>query len=143
MIYVAIASGAIGIAAQMNSNVSAQAPPAARITVVGCVEPTEQPAGGTTSKFKLTHAKSRKSDSAPATGASGNASKAQEATIYRLDNAKDATLALNVGDQVEIVAVIEPEKAVPTGTAGSSAAAANEPALQVETIRVISTICPE
>jgi hypothetical protein len=139
----AIACSGIALAAQTGSNSASQEAPVARITVVGCVEPTDQSATQTSeSKYKLTHAKSKKNDSTQATGTSGGSSQAANASTYRLDDAKDSTLANDVGQQVEIVAVIEPEPAAPTGTSGSSAAA-NEPKLKVETVRVIAATCPE
>jgi hypothetical protein len=143
----AIACSAIGLAAQTSRDPSSQATPVARITVIGCVEPVAESAATTgdakDSKYKLSHAKSGKSDSSQATGTTGGASQAPTATTYRLDNTKNSTLAEDVGDQVEIVAVIEPDTAAPTGTTGSTRAAATEPRLKVETIRVISTTCPQ
>jgi hypothetical protein len=65
------------------------------------------------------------------------------ATTYRLDNAKNSTLAQDLGDQVEIVAVLEPDTTAPTATGDPNNAAANEPKLTVETIRVISTTCAQ
>jgi hypothetical protein len=139
----AIACGAIGLAAQTKRDAS-QTPPVARITVIGCVEPADQStAKSRDSKYKLSHAKSGKTDSTQATGTTGSASQSTAPTTYHLDNAKNSTLAEDVGNQVEIVAVIETDTTTPTGTAGSNSAAANEPSLKVETIRVISTTCPQ
>jgi hypothetical protein len=113
--------------------------PVAHIVVIGCIEPVDQrPGQASDSKYKLVRAKSGKNDSTPTTGTSGSASQAQTATTYRLDNAKNSMLAQDVGHQVEIVAVIEPESA-----ASGSSAAATEPTLQVETVRVISPSCPQ
>jgi hypothetical protein len=140
-----IVSSTIGLAAQTNRDASSQTTPVVHITVIGCVEePTGQPAQKTSdSKYKLTHAKSAKSDSTPATGTSGSTSQAPAATTYRLDNAKNSTLAQDVGQQIEIVAVIDPDTPAPAAPGESSNAAANEPKLTVETIRVISTTCPQ
>jgi hypothetical protein len=49
-----------------------------------------------------------------------------------------------VGNQVEIIAVIEPpDTTSPTGTTGSDSSSANQPRLKVESIKVISTTCPQ
>jgi hypothetical protein len=145
-IYTAIACIAVGLAAHLQSTASAQTPPVVHVTVIGCVEPADQSAASgrtTDSKYKLTHAKSGKSDSTSTTGTGGSASRTQTATTYHLDNAKDSTLAQDVGNQVEMVAVIEPDTPAPTGTTGLSTAAANEPKLKVESVKVIAAGCPE
>jgi hypothetical protein len=137
----AIACSAIGLAAQTNRDARSQTTPAAHITLIGCVEAIDQSgAKPGDSNYKLSHAKSAKNDARQATGTGGSSSQASPATTYRLDNAKNSTLAQDVGNQVEIVAVIEPDSTAPVGT---GSAAANEPKLTVETIRVIATTCPE
>jgi hypothetical protein len=107
------------------------------------VEPADQATPTSDSKYKLSHANSGNKDSSQATGTSGSTSQAPTASTYRLDNGHNATLAQDVGDQVEIVAVVDAEAATPPRTRGSNTAAANEPMLKVETIRVISTSCPK
>jgi hypothetical protein len=139
----AIACSAIGLAAQTNQPATSQTPPAAHVTVIGCVEPMSQAeAQASDSKYKLTHAKSRKTDSSQPGGTSGSASQGTTATTYRLDNGKNSTLAQDVGHQVEIVAVVEPSTA-PVGTTGSNSTSASAPTATIDTIRVIATACPE
>jgi hypothetical protein len=134
----------MGLAAQTSRDASQQPTPAAHITVIGCVEPADQTRKNDDSKYKLSHAKQTKNDSTSSTGTSGSTSQSQNASTYRLDNSKDSTLAQDVGTQVEIIAVIEPpDTTSPTGTSGSNTSSANEPKLKVESIRVISTTCPQ
>jgi hypothetical protein len=112
---------------------TAQVVPAADITVVGCVEPADRaPAGavGTSgsgdSSYVLTDA--HQSGSSGATGTSGSST--ASARTYRLD-ASDATLAPEVGHQVEIVAAApEPDS---SGRA---------PKIKVATIKMVAVPCP-
>ena len=95
----------VGLAAQSNRNPSSEPAPVV-LTVVGCVEPMDQSAAKTGgSQYKLSHAKSK--NPSPQ-NASGRASQAPTATTYRLDSAQNSTLAQDVGDQVEIVAIVVP-----------------------------------
>jgi hypothetical protein len=139
----AIAFSSAGLVTQASNSGSSQAAtPVARITVIGCVEPADQTTPTSDSKYKLSHAESGKRDSSQATGTSGSTSQVSTASTYRLDNGHNSTLAQDVGDQVEIVAVVDPEAATPPRTSGSNTTAAKDPMLKVETIRVISTSCP-
>jgi hypothetical protein len=126
--------------------------PGPEITIIGCVQPTDTstPAGRTAdTKYMLTNAHagnaSGTSSTGGAAGTSGTAgttgttagtsgsssrSSAPVASMYQLD-AKDATIAPEVGHQVEIVAVApDPD---PSG---------KTPKLKVETIKFVAATCP-
>ena len=121
-------------------------PPAAEITIVGCVTPAEPAAANATdanaTKYNLTHATANASPenkTAPS-GATSGASQPASST-YRLD-ASDAMLAPEAGHQVEIVAVVAAPDERPIGTAGASADKAPAPKLKVHTIRMVTATCP-
>jgi hypothetical protein len=92
----------------------------------------QSPTKSSDSKYKLSHAKTSKKDSTQDTRTSGATSQAQTPTTYRLDNAKNSALAQDLGKQVEIVAMIEPDASTPTATSGSNSAGADEPKLMAE-----------
>jgi hypothetical protein len=120
-----------------------QAVPVAHITVVGCLQPSDQ-AGSTeaSTKYSLTNVKPAKEASA-ASGTSGTTgtSGSQTAKTYRLD-ANDSTLTPEVGHEVEIIAVVEDPD---TAHAGKSAAAKADttPTLKVEHIRLVAVPCTQ
>lgn len=151
----AIAGAAVSIAAQTPPpSPSQEAPPAAVITIVGCVEPADQSATGQPStgqpstgqstsastkgdtKYHLTHAKAgKKSESSTS---SPGASSQPTASTYRLD-AKDSALSPHVGHMVEIVAIVpEPDTSAATGT---TAAAGMPPKVKVQTVKMIAAEC--
>jgi hypothetical protein len=114
-----------------------EAVPAAEITVVGCVQPSDQTAtnaaGQKDTTYMLTNAKSGKKNADAPTGTAGSTSPSPpNATTYRL-NASDATLSPEVGHQVEIIAVVEDPGAAP----------ATAPKLKVEKVRMIAVPCPK
>jgi hypothetical protein len=120
-----------------------QAVPVAHITVVGCLQPSDQ-AGSTeaSTKYSLTNVKPAK-DASAASGTSGTTgtSGSQTAKTYRLD-ANDSTLTPEVGHEVEIIAVVEDPD---TAHAGKSAAAKADttPTLKVEHIRLVAVPCTQ
>lgn len=136
---------------------TAQAAPAAEITVIGCVQPSDRSAPGTAgtsghtadASFVLTRAipapnSSGASGSAAgsnqSTGTSGSTSGSQPVTAYPLDT-NAATLAPQVGHEVEIVALVEPpDCTAPAGSGASATSQTASPRLKVETIRMIVTM---
>jgi hypothetical protein len=142
----AVACAAVGVSAQTQTP---KVEPGASVTIIGCVEPSDQASGGSArksdTKYMLTHAKSGKSgskDSTGTTGTTGTSSGSQTASTYRLEG-KDASLTPEVGHQVEIVAIVAEPDSATTGTSGSSSATAQAPKLRVETVRMIAAACPE
>jgi hypothetical protein len=133
---------AVTLAAQTTKSATSQATPVVRITVTGCLQPSERSATGNNrtgdTKYVLNHAKPDKSVSKDRAGTTGKTSESEAATTYRLD-ASDTTLSPHVGHQVEIVAVVEePDSSSPAGTSGST----NSPKLKVETVKMIAMTCP-
>jgi hypothetical protein len=145
----AITCAAVTVSAQQKDP---QAVPVAHITVVGCLQPSDQ-AGSTeaSTKYSLTNVKPAK-DASAASGTSGTTgtsrtattsgtSGSQTAKTYRLD-ANDSTLNPEVGHEVEIIAVVEDPD---TAHAGKSAAAKADttPTLKVEHIRLVAVPCTQ
>jgi hypothetical protein len=130
--------GVVGLACNRSAaQTKTEAAPVAEITVVGCVQPSDQTAtnaaGRSDTTYMLTNAKSGKKDADAPTGTAGSTSTSPPtATTYRL-NAKDATLSPEVGHQVEIVAVVEDPGAPP----------ATSPKVKVEKVRMIAVPCPK
>jgi hypothetical protein len=136
----AIACATVTVSAQKKDP---KAVPVAEITVIGCLQPSDQ-AGGTTAstKYSLTNVK-RGKDTSTTSGTSGTAgtSGSQTAKTYRLD-ANDSTLSPEVGHEVEIIAVVEEPE---TAHAGKSAAAKADttPTLKVEHIKMVAVPCEQ
>jgi len=132
---IAVAAGSIACnrgAAQTNET-AAVVPPAAEVTIVGCVAPSEPAVTNTTNatatKYMLTNA-------------TANGADAKQPSTYRLD-ANDAMLDPEAGHQVEIVAVVEEPDERATGTSGTSTDKAPAPELKVHTIRMVTALCPK
>ncbi len=117
--------------------------PVAEVTVVGCVEPADRTAvnsaGENDTRYMLTHAQSKGSNSPVGTVGSSSALSPPAGT-YRL-NGNEAALTPEVGHQVEVVAIVE-DPAVPSPATGATASDA-APKLKVETIKMVAVPCPD
>ena len=146
MILIAGACAACKSSPQISRDTASQNTPGAQVTVIGCVQPSDQSTqapAATDTKYTLTHAKPGTSNSGQPTGTTGNSTEPSAASTYRLD-APDAKLSPEVGHQVEIVAIVaEPDTAASSGAAGSANSSASAPKLQVQTVRMIAMTCPE
>ena len=118
------------------------AKPVARITVAGCVQRADRTATSVSrardTEYILARARSGKDAST-------------DASTYLLDTSGE-TLGLQIGHEVEVVAIMEDSaavptgtagEAVPTGTAGDSGTVVPAPRLKVESIKTIQVPCPE
>ncbi len=126
-----------------NDAAAIRVPPAAVITVVGCVQPADRTAtnaaGENDTKYMLTHTQRSNNGGTNSVGTSG--STRQPDSTYRL-NASDSTLSPEVDHQVEIVAVVEEQAPASAGTMATTARPEAAPKLKVETIRMITAPCP-
>jgi hypothetical protein len=133
-------------AAQGRKDTTPAAAPAAQITVVGCVQPSDKTAtnaaGTNDTKYMLTRPKGAKKDDNKSTAGTTGNNAAADASTYRLD-ASDATLASEVGHQVEIVAVVEDVPPAAVGTGSGSGRTAAAPKLRVEEIKMVAVPCPD
>ena len=133
MIAVAAGSIACNRGAAQTKETAAVVPPAAEVTIVGCVAPSEPAVTNTTNatatKYILTNA-------------TANGANAKQPSTYRLD-ANDAMLDPEAGHQVEIVAVVEEPDERATGTSGTSTGKAPAPKLKVHTIRMVTALGPK
>jgi hypothetical protein len=133
LLMIAIAAGSIACNRGAAQTKETAVPPAAEITIVGCVAPSEPAVTNTTNatatKYMLTNARANGAD-------------AKQPSTYRLD-ANDAMLDAEAGHQVEIVAVVEEPDERATGTSGTSTDKAPAPKLNVHTIRMVTALCPK
>ena len=134
MIAVAAGSIACNRGAAQTKETAAVVPPAAEVTIVGCVAPSEP---AVTNPTNATDAAATKY---MLTNATANGADAKQPSTYRLD-ANDAMLDPEAGHQVEIVAVVEEPDERATGTSGTSTDKAPAPKLKVHTIRMVTALC--
>jgi hypothetical protein len=154
MTLAAIACAAIGVAAQQGyGNPQSENP--GRVTVIGCIQPADATAIGTsgmsgesdTTKYMLTNAKKSPSDmSSSSSSESGMSAGSHKSLTYRLE-ADDTTLSPHVGHQVQIVATIDQGSSSSesaTGTSGTSGSTPSGPVpkLKVESVKMLSSTCP-
>jgi hypothetical protein len=164
-------SAAVGLAqaSQTTTAGAGAASPATQLVITGCVQRAPSATSGgvgtagtatttapTTptgmSNFVLTNAST--STTSPSTTTSGsNVAAAASKGSYRLEG-EDSKFSPHVGHQVEISGTIENQSrsgaaatttGAPsaTGTTGNSASATNVPVLKVDSVRMVSSSCPE
>jgi hypothetical protein len=141
---------AMTLAVALN-NVAAQSSGASaspKITVTGCVQQVPPSPVGTTGtpaaadiRFELTNALPGADGTSPADLIS-SASTTSMADTYRLDG-EDAQLTPHLTHKVEITGTLEArETSPPSGSASRGGAVATAPKIKVQSVKMISTVCP-